>query len=136
MAGLSDYAESGILNALLRGTTFVAPATAALRMGLFVADPTDAGTLNEVATGTWYARKVTGDWNAPSTVGGAQQSSNIAAITFNAVSGAAATITHIGIFDALTGGNMLFSAPLTSSKTLQIGDVLSFAPGQVVIQLD
>lgn len=136
MAGLSDYAETGILNALLRGTNFVAPSTASLRMALFTADPTDAGTLNEIATGTWYARQLTGTWSAPSAVGGAQQSSNVASITFPAVTNAAATVTHIGIFDALTAGNMLFSAPLTSSKTLQVGDVLSFAPGTVVIQLD
>lgn len=136
MAGLSDYAEAGILNALLRGTNFVAPAAASLRMALFTADPTDAGTLNEIATGTWYARQSTGNWSAPSAVGGAQQSSNVASITFPAVTNAAATVTHIGIFDALNAGNMLFSAPLTSAKTLQVGDVLSFAPGTVVIQLD
>jgi hypothetical protein len=136
MAGLSDYAETGILNALLRGTNFTAPATASLRLALFTADPTDAGTLNEIAVGTWYARQLTGTWSAPSQVGNAQQSSNVASITFPAVTNAAVTVTHIGIFDALTAGNMLFSAPMTSSKTLQVGDVLSFAPGTVVIQLD
>ncbi|MEJ7745358.1 MAG: hypothetical protein WKF61_01095 [Luteimonas sp.] len=136
MPGLSDYAETGVLNALLRGTNFVAPATASLRMALFVADPTDAGTLNEQASGTWYSRQLTGIWSAPSATGNAQQTSNVASITFPAVTTAAVTITHIGIFDAATAGNMLFSAPLTSSKTLQVGDVLSFAPGTVVIQLD
>lgn len=136
MAGLSDYAEVGILNALLRGTNFVAPPTASLRVALFTADPTDAGTLNEVAVGTWYARQLAGAFAAPAPSGSSQQTSNVASITFPAVTNSAVTVTHIAIFDALTAGNMLFSAAMTSSKTLQVGDVLSFAPGTIVVQLD
>lgn len=136
MSGLSDYAETAILNALLRGTNFVAPTVASLRLALFSADPTDAGNLNELATGTWYSRQSTGNWTAPAPAAGAQQSSNVASVTFPAVTGAAVTVTHIGIFDANTAGNMLFSAPMTSSKTLQVGDVLSFAPGTLVASLD
>lgn len=136
MPGLSDYSEAAILNALLRGTNFVAPTVASLRLALFTADPTDAGNLNEVATGTWYARQATGDWTAPAPSAGAQQSKNVASVTFPAVTGAAVTVTHVGIFDANTAGNMLFSAPMTSSKTLQVGDVLSFAPGTLVASLD
>lgn len=136
MSGLSDYAETAILNALLRGTNFVAPTVASLRLALFTADPTDAGNINEVATGTWYARQATGNWTAPAPSAGAQQSSNVDSVTFPAVTGAAVTVTHIGVFDANTAGNMLLSAPMTSSKTLQVGDVLSFAPGTLVASLD
>ena len=136
MPGLSDYAEAAVINTLLRGTNFTAPTVASLRLGLFTADPTDAGNINELATGTWYARQLTGTWTAPSPSGTAQQSSNVGSITFPAVTGAAVTVTHIGIFDAATAGNMLFSAPMTSGKTLQIGDVLSFAPGTIVASLD
>ena len=100
------------------------------------ADPTDAGTLNEVAVGTWYGRQLTGTFTAPSPSGQAQQVSNTTAITFSAVTTAAVTVTHIGIYDAATAGNMLFSAPMTSSKTLQVGDVISFAPGTLVASLD
>jgi hypothetical protein len=107
-----------------------------LRLALFTADPTDAGNLNEVATGTWYSRQLTGTFTAPAPSGSTQQSSNVASITFPAVTVAAVTVTHIGIFDAATAGNMLFSAPMTSSKTLQVGDVLSFAPGTIVTSLD
>ena len=135
MAGLSDYSEIGVLNAMLRGINFTAPATNSLRLALFFADPTDSGTVNEIS-GAWYARTLTGAWNNPSAVGSTYQSSNVASITFAPVTGASVTVTHIGIFDASVAGNMLFSAPLTSSKTLQIGDVLSFAGNSIVIQLD
>ncbi|WP_025915800.1 hypothetical protein [Herminiimonas sp. CN] len=136
MSGLSDYAEQAAINAFLRGTNFTAPTVASLRLGLFTADPTDAGNINEVGTGTWYSRQLTGTFTAPSPSGSANQSSNVASITFPAVTVAAVTVTHIGIFDAATAGNMLFSAPMTSSKTLQVGDVLSFAPGTLVASID
>ena len=136
MAGLSDYAEAAIINSLLRGTNFTAPTVSALRVALFSADPTDAGKLNEIAIGTWYVRQAAGTVTAPAPSGTTQQSSNVSAITFPSVTGAAVTVTHIGIFDATTAGNMLFSAAMTSSKTLQVGDVLSFAPGTIVTSLD
>jgi len=136
MAGLSDYAEVAVLNALLRGTNFTAPTVASLRFALFTADPTDAGNINEVSVGTWYSRQLTGAFTAPSPVGQSNQCSNVASITFPAVTTAAVTVTHIGIFDAATAGNMLISAPMQSAKTLQIGDVLSFAPGTFVMSLD
>lgn len=136
MSGLSDYAEIATLNALLRGTNFVAPTVASLRLALFTADPTDAGNLNEIATGTWYSRQATGAWTAPSPSNGSQVCTNVASVTFPAVTGQAVTVTHVGVFDANTAGNMLFSAPMTSAKTLQPGDVLSFAPGTLVGSLD
>lgn len=136
MAGLSDYSEAAVINTFLRGTNFTAPVVASLRLALFTADPTDAGNLNEVATGTWYARQLTGTFTAPAPSGTTQQSSNVGSITFPAVTVAAVTVTHIGIFDATTSGNMLFSAPMTSSKTLQVGDVLSFAPGTIVASVE
>ncbi len=136
MPGLSDYCETSILNAILRGTNFTPPPVASLGLALFTADPTDVGNVNEVPTGTWYTRQLTGNFTAPSASGTAQISSNVASITFPAVTVSAVTITHIGVFDAATAGNMLFSAPMTSAKTLQIGDVLSFAPGTIVVSLD
>ena len=135
MAGLSDYAEQGILNALLRGSNFIAPATGSLRLALFNGDPSDAGNINEIAGG-WYTRQLTGVWTAPSAAGNSQQVSNAASITFAAVTGTAATVTHVGVFDAAVAGNMLFSAQMQASKTLQVGDVLSFAPGTLVVSLD
>lgn len=136
MAGLSDYSEINVLNCLFRGSTFTAPTVPSLRLALFTADPTDAGNINEVLLGSWYLRQPTGAFTAPSASGTANAVSNVASITFPAVTGAAVTITHVGIFDGQTAGNMLASAPMTSSKTLQVGDVLSFAPGTIVASID
>ncbi|MGB2469903.1 MAG: phage tail fiber protein, partial [Flavobacteriales bacterium] len=38
--------------------------------------------------------------------------------------GAWGTITHFGIFDASSSGNLLYHGALTASKTIATGDVL------------
>jgi hypothetical protein len=45
-------------------------------------------------------------------------------------------VTHVGIYDAPTGGNLLYYSNLASAKTLAPNDVLSFAPGAITITLD
>lgn len=131
MSSMSDYLENALINGVLRATNYTAPAVADLHLALFTASPTDANvTANEVSAG-WYSRQATGTWTSPSN----GQTSNSAAITFPAVTGAQATITHIGIYDAATNGNLLFWAPLAASKTLDIGDVLSFAIGAITVTL-
>jgi hypothetical protein len=127
MAGFSDYLETALLNLTLRQTAFTAPAT--IYVALHTADPGDTGA-SEVAAG-WYARVASGAFAAPS--GGA--SSNSSTITFNAVTGAGVTITHVSLWDASTAGNCLYADALSSSKTLAVSDVLSFAAGTITVTL-
>jgi hypothetical protein len=122
----SDYAENKI-NELLVGKTAFATPTA--YVALFTAAPSDSGGGTEV-TGGSYARKSTAgaDWAASS--GGSIQNAN--AITFVTATGSWGTVTHFGVFDALTTGNLLFWAVLTASKTVGSGDTASFAAGALV----
>jgi hypothetical protein len=46
------------------------------------------------------------------------------------------TITSIAIFDAVTGGNMIGYAALTSSKTIATGDVFRIPLGDLDVTLD
>jgi hypothetical protein len=41
-------------------------------------------------------------------------------------------VTHFGVFDAVTTGNLLFWAALTTSKAIGNGDVASFPIGNLV----
>lgn len=138
MSKFSNYTEANIIETTLRGVAFPVPAST--RLALFTADPTDANTVaNEVTLAAWpaYTRQdcaaggaINTGWGAPSD----GVTSNAKAITFPANNGAGAvTITHIGIYDAATGGNLIYHAPLTASKTLQVGDVISFAIGSVTV---
>lgn len=138
MSKFSNYTETNILQTTLRGIAF--PVPTGIHIALFTADPTDANvTANEVTVAAMpaYARQnaagagtIDTGWSAPAD----GISSNAKVITFPANNGAAAiTVTHIGIYDAATGGNLLYHAPLVSSKTLQVGDVLSFGVGTLTV---
>jgi hypothetical protein len=127
MAAMSNYLENALINATLRNTTYTSPAT--VYVGLFTSDPTDAGTGTE-CTGASYARKSMA-FGAPSN--GA--STNSSAVEFDQATGAWGTITHFGILDALTSGNLLYHGALTSSKVIEDGDVFKFASAAVSVTL-
>lgn len=130
--GFSTYLSQGIINSTLRGQAFTVPST--LYLALFTADPTDDNvTANEVG-GAWYSRQATGSWAAP--VGSGNSTSNSNAIQFPAVTGSAVTISHWGIYDASTSGNLLYSGAMTTSKTFNVGDVAIVGSGSLVITVD
>lgn len=127
MAALSNYLENALINGTLRATNYTAPTT--VYVGLFTSDPTDAGSGTEVS-GNAYARQ-SASFAAPSD--GA--SSTDADIQFPQATGNWGTITHFAIFDALTTGNMMYHGALTSSKTIETGDVFKIASGSLTVTL-
>ena len=56
-------------------------------------------------------------------------------ITFPAVVGSSVTVTHIGVYDAATSGNLLYHTALDVSKTLAATDTMSVAAGGVSVTL-
>lgn len=137
MSGFSTYLSQSIINKTL--VTPTVPTAATLYLALFTANPTDDNvTANEVVpgggTGVWYGRMATGSWAVPVGVGIVTSNSN--QITFNAVTGSAVTISHWGIYDAATGGNLLYSDSVGASKTFAVGDVPVIAAGALTITVD
>lgn len=131
MSSFSDYTENLVLNWLL--TTNSATRPTAWYVGLFTAAPSDAGGGTEVS-GSAYARKVTGTISVSGT--SPTTATNSAAIEFAAASGGNwGTITHAAIFDASTGGNMLAWAPLTTSRTINDGDVFRIPASSLTVTL-
>ena len=47
----------------------------------------------------------------------------------------ACTVTHIGIWDAASSGNLLYHGAVSSSKTVASGDTISLAVGQLTVTL-
>ena len=133
MSAFSDYLESALIGHILRGVTYTAPTT--VWVSAHTADPTDAGTATET-TGTSYARVAvtcsTANWTAPG-VGGLTD--NVSAITFPTAGGSWGTITHVGIYDASSSGNLLLSGSLSASKAITTSDTLEFAIGDLDITL-
>lgn len=132
MSSFSDYAESVALKFLFTTDTITRPT--AWYVGLFTAAPSDAGGGTEVS-GNAYARKATGTMTVSGT--SPTNCTNSAAIEFAPASGGNwGTITHLAIFDALTGGNMLGWAALTTTRTINDGDILRIVAGELDVNLD
>lgn len=127
MSEMSNYLENALVNATLRNTSYTSPTT--VYVGLFTTDPTDAGTGTEVAGGSYARTAVT--FGAPSN----GVSSNSADVTFPTATGSWGTITHIGIHDASTTGNLLYHTPLDTSKTIASGDIFRISSGNLTVTL-
>lgn len=127
MAAISNYLENALINATLRNSAYSSPAT--VYVALFTTDPTDDGSGTEVSGGS-YAR-VAATFASPSN--GA--SSTDADVEFAQATGNWGTVTHFGIFDALTSGNLLYHGALTASKLIETGDIFKIATGQLTVTL-
>lgn len=124
---MSNYLENALINATLRATNFTAPTT--VYVSLHTADPTDAGTGTEVSGGS-YTRK-SASFAAPSN----GVSATNADITFDQATASWGTIGWIGIWDASSTGNLLYHTPLTTSKTIDTGDIFKIASGSLTVTL-
>jgi hypothetical protein len=129
MSQLSDYAEKLLLDWMM--TTGAATRPTTWRVGLFTAAPSDSGGGTEVSTGGYARQSAT--FAAASSPGGT--TSNSGAISWTASGANYGTVTHVGIFDAATGGNLLWHGPLTASKTVNNGDTFQIAAGALTLTL-
>ena len=127
MAEMSNYLENALINVTLRATSYTAPTT--VYVALYTTDPTDDDTGTE-CSGTSYARQSV-TFGAPSN----GVTTNSAVIDFPQAGSAWGTITHIGIRDALTVGNLLYHTPLDASKTIASGDVFRIASSSLSVTL-
>lgn len=127
MSAFSNYLENKILLHVLSNTSYTSPTT--VYLGLHTADPTDAGTGTEVSGGS-YARQ-----SFSSTISG-NAASNTSAIEFPTATGSWGTIGWVGVWDNVSGGNLLFHGALTTSKTIASGDVFRVPAGDLDITLD
>jgi hypothetical protein len=129
MAEFSNYLENALVNAVLRNTAYTSPTT--VYVSLYVSDPTDADSGTEVSTsGTSYARTAV-TFGAPSN----GVSTNSADVTFPTATASWGTVTHIGIHDASTAGNLLFHTPLDTAKTIDSGDIFKISTGNLSVTL-
>jgi len=125
MAALSDYAEKLLLDFLMTTGTATRPTN--WYVALYTAAPSDSGGGTEVS-GAGYARQSVA-FDAAATPGGT--TSNSADVSFTAAGGNYGTVTHLGIFDASSSGNLLWHGALTADKTVEDGDTITFTAGNI-----
>lgn len=125
MSALSDYAENELLDHLLGTGAFTMPS--AVYVGLSTGSFNDDNSGTEL-TGNNYSRKAVSFGAAASGT-----ASNDAAVEFSAATGSWGTVSHFGLFDASSGGNLLIHGALTASKVIESGDILKLAIGDMDI---
>jgi len=125
----SNYLETEILDHVFSGNSYTAPST--LYLSLHTANPDEDGSGTEVSTsGTAYARATITFTTSGNTA------SNDSAVEFSTATANFGTVTHVGVWDASTSGNLLCYAALSSSKTIETGDVFRVPSGDLDITLD
>lgn len=141
MSQASDYLENQLIDHLFRGATFAKPTT--IYFALYTAAPSDSGGGTEVSGGSYARVAITpSNTNFNATQGGTSGASsgasgnttNAVAITFPAPTASWGTVTHYGVFDASSGGNLLIWGALNTSKTINNGDAApSFSAGNLSV---
>lgn len=130
MSAASNYLENEVLDHVLgKGTRdFTSPT--ALYISLYTTDPGEDGSGTEVS-GVSYARTAV-TFNTAS--GGS--ATNNGDVTFPAAgSGGWGTVSHIGVHDASSAGNLLFYGALTASRTVSEGDIFQISDTNLTISL-
>ena len=98
-------------------------------LGLFTSNPGEAQGGTEVSGGSYVREAVTFSVTGDT-------ATNTAAVEWPVATANWGTITHIAVYDALSGGNQIAYAALTASKVIATGDVLRVPAGDLDITLD
>lgn len=142
----TNFAARRVLNSFLGGGTPSSPNFGSVTGGpthmgaaLDTGTPTEAGANFNEPVGNGYSRialTLPSDFNIATDADPSVKDS-AAALTFPAASGGNwGTITHVGFFDASSGGNLLFVLALDTPRTINDGETLSFAAGDLTLTLD
>ena len=125
----SNTFETHVLNYVFTATSVTRPT--AWYVALFTSNPAEDASGTEVSTsGTAYVRKT-----VAFTVSG-NLATNNAAIEFPTATASFGTVTHIGVFNASTSGDLIAYSALSASKAIATGDVFRIPTGDLDITLD
>jgi hypothetical protein len=128
MSAMSDYLELKFLDHFTGTASTSAPS--AVYLGLSTASLNDDASGTEL-TGNNYTRKAITFASASS---GSIASNS--AVEFDSATGSWGTVSHWGIWDASSSGNLLFHGAFTASKSIATGDILKVASGSLTISAD
>ena len=124
----TNFLETEILDHVFAGAAYTAPSTKYLALFTAIADD-EAGSVTELS-GNAYARQTVAFTTSGNTT------SNNAAVEFPTATGNWGTVTHVGVYDASSSGNLMAYATLSASKTIETGDVFRVPSGDLDITLN
>jgi len=123
----ADFLEGELLDHLFNIGAYSAPT---MYVGLSTADPTDDASGLAEPSGNGYARVACAAWSRSG-----NEIDNDAAVTFAEATGSWGTITHAGLFDAESAGNLLLSFALDTPRSVTSGVTPRFSAGELNITL-
>ena len=127
--GKSTYLSNEMLDHVLRGAAYSAPASVYLALFTDMTGVEESGTLTNELSGNGYARKqITG---LPAASSG--QIASDAAIYFDPATGDWDEVVGWAIMDAASGGNVLYAGTLTIPRTFLSGDTPYIAAGALIV---
>jgi hypothetical protein len=128
MSKMSNYLEDKLVNHVLRNAAYTPAAT--IYVGLYTSDPTDANIGAEVSGGAYIRQAVTFNASANGVT------ANSATVTFPVATASWGTVSHLGILDASTIGNLLLYGALNVARTISIDNQLVFLAGEITVTFD
>jgi hypothetical protein len=132
----TSYFENLVLDAIL-GSGRGADIPATVYVGLFTSAPDDGGNGDEVpSTGTGYARVAVAntDDNWPDAASGTKVAA--VKIQFPLVVSSWGDLSHFGIFDSATGGNLLVYGEIATPTAPDVGNAPFFAAFTLAVTCD
>ena len=123
----SNYLETELLDHIFTNSAYTSPTT--VYVSLHTANPDEDGSGAEVSGGG-YVRQ-SGSFSVSGNT-----ATTSAAVEYPTATASYGTVTHVGIYDASTAGNLLAYAALSASKAIDTGDVFRIPAGDLDITLD
>ncbi len=129
----SNYLIAKVQNLLLGSQAYSVPGT--VYLALYTSAPSAGGGGTEVSGGG-YARVsvVNNNTNWPDVSGAATKTLGVAQ-SFPIATGNWGTVTHVGIFDASSGGNLLMFGTLDTPVAVTTNDTFTFPLGTAGLEI-
>lgn len=131
----TNYLENKVLDHLFGAVIYTPSSTLYMALNTGVPIDDNGGSFGEPVGGA-YARVAVVNNKTNFTTAAIGALENATVITFPQATATWGTVTHVGIFDAVVGGNLEASGLLALAKLITSGDTPSFASGDLNITLD
>lgn len=122
----TNYLETMVLNTM-RGQNAAAPS--ALYLALYMNSPGEGGTEGTEVGYSGYARQ-TIEFSSPGPLNGGVGVQNVADVTFPVTPVTLGAITHVGVLDSPTGGNMLLYGEFTEPIGVEASEAPVIVAGE------
>lgn len=122
MAGLTHVGENMVINEFFRKKNFY--------LGLLKAAPTDNGNAQEIQTASYQRQQIF--FEEPQN-GETYNSNNI---NFPAATENWGWITHVGLFDSVTGGHLVAYSSLDYKKEIRAADIYKIPQAFFIFKVD